>query len=263
MGTRAVTCALARAARKLVPMNTRVILIALSLVSSGCGGDDPNSQAAGGAPSGGGAGGMATGGSSGGGAGGASGGASGGGAGSAGAGGAAGSASGVTRGAISLHILSGPGCSLSDQFLDWPTPASGHPVTDSAKVQALENGTTTPDGQPVKVICRWLAPQAPHMFQTLTQTGPAGIPRLVDVGARIEPGKDVQGGVSVASPDLPQGYASSATDPCIYNVISTDDATRSVWGRVHCGTLVSADGNDTCSLGDSYFFFENCTVPTP
>jgi hypothetical protein len=177
--------------------------------------------------------------------------------------GAAGSAS-VTKGAVSLHIQGAPGCSLSDQYLDWPALPSGHPVTATEKGQALENGTTTPDGQPVKVICRWLAPQAPHTFQTQVQTGPAGTPRLVDLGAKIEPGKDVQGGVSLSSPALPlEGYASPATDPCVYNVISTDEATRSVWGRLHCGTVVSADGTDTCSLGDSYFFFENCTVPTP
>lgn len=222
-------------------MRNVAISLVLSFALSACGGDEAAPKSSNGGEGG---------------AGGATGGAGGA---TAGAGGGTGA---VTRGAASFHIVSGPGCSLPDQFQDFPVLASGHPVTDTQKIQSVESGGTTADGQPVSLLCNWLGFQAPYTFDSVLKIGPAGNERWFNIGASIQPGQEVQGGIVLIAPELPQQYGSDPTDPCVYTVISVDEATRSVWGRLHCGIFAPNDGSDSCTLGDSYFFFENCVVPT-
>jgi hypothetical protein len=197
--------------------------------------------------------------------GGGTGGATGGSAGSTGgSSGGTGGASTAVRGAVSLHVLAPQGCSLPDHFQDFPELPSGHPVTETAKVQAVEHGSMTPSGEPVSVLCRWISLQAPLSFDAVIRIGFAGNERFTNVGATgsiVVPGETRSGGIGLGAPDLPAQYGGGA---CIYTLLELDTTTRSVWGQVTCDTfetLDTPDATDVCALGPSYFFFENCTPP--
>jgi hypothetical protein len=167
----------------------------------------------------------------------------------------------TVRGAVSVHILKKAGCSLSEQFQDFPPVASGHPVSDIAKT-TVEDGGTTADGQPVAVICDWLGSQAPYSFTAVMTIGPDGARRRISLGAAIHPKESVSDGVGLATPDWSAQYGSNAGTPCVYKTIAVDEATRSVWGSFTCPDFSPRDGSDSCSTGESYFAFEHCTLPT-
>ncbi|HVU02869.1 MAG TPA: hypothetical protein VHE30_14010, partial [Polyangiaceae bacterium] len=165
-----------------------------------------------------------------------------------------------TRGAISLHVAPGTGCSLANTFEDFPKLASGHPVSATAKGEAVVDGGTTDEG-PVSVRCDWWGDPTP-MFDAVLKIGTAGAQRFVNLGASMDPNKTIDGGLVFSDDALPASYGSTAEGPCHYDVISMDATTRSVWGSVRCDTFSTSDGSDTCILAYSYFYFENCKIKT-
>jgi hypothetical protein len=44
----------------------------------------------------------------------------------------------------------------------------------------------------------------------------------------------------------------------MFSVIEIDNTARNIWGSLECDSFVPFQGTDPCSLGPSYFFFENC-----
>jgi hypothetical protein len=236
-------------------MQNDVSILALGLLALACSDDGANSPDSTGGTAGsstGASGGMqGTGGSTGG---------TGGSSGSSGSSGTGGSTTGV-RGAVSLHILAPQGCSLPDQFQDFPELSSGHPVTDTAKVKGVENGSMTESGEPVTVVCSWLGTAPPNRVSALIRIGAAGSDSSINIGAPVVQGETRSGSLLLSSRDLPGGYGSSASDPCMFTPIEVDTATRSVWARFTCGTFAAQDSTDVCAVGTSYFFFENCTPP--
>ena len=188
------------------------------------------------------------------------GGGAGGSAGGTGGSGGTGGGSTAVRGAVSLHILSPQGCSLPDQFQDFPELSSGHPVTDTAK-QGVENGSVTESGEPVTVLCSWLGTAPPNRVSALIRIGAAGNDSSINIGAPVVQGETRSGSILLSSRDLPGGYGSDPSDPCMFTPIELDTATRSVWARFTCGIFDAQDSTDVCAVGPSYFFFENCTPP--
>jgi len=166
------------------------------------------------------------------------------------------------RGAASLHVLPGAGCSLSDQYLDFPELGSGHPVTATQKVQAAEDGSRTAGGELIDVLCTWGDTDPWDSFDAVFTVGPPEAERFVNIGATIKPGEEALSGIVYSSWDRPASYSSSPEGPCVYTVIEADPVTRSIWGSVQCGVFSADDGSDDCVLGPSYFFFENCTLRT-
>ena len=118
--------------------------------------------------------------------------------------------SSAARGAVSLSILSPDGCSLTEQFQDFPSVPSGHAVTATEKLMSVEDGTTTADGAPVEVICDWLGFEPPFTFRGRITVGEFENERMVEVGSRMELGVPANGGVVVIDPELPSQYGSSS-----------------------------------------------------
>jgi hypothetical protein len=164
-----------------------------------------------------------------------------------------GGASGVLRGAVSLNIL-GEGCSLSDQFLDFPRISDGHPVTATEFRELVADGGAADGDGIASVSCAW---------RTRSMSGGISIDtgvdsKFVSLGSTIVLGETSTGGISIDSSSLPDAYGSSPDDPCVYSPIEVDEATNTIWGEFSCGILVNFDGDDSCELGPSYFYFENC-----
>lgn len=187
---------------------------------------------------------------------------SGGSAGSGAAGSSAGTAGGSgapVRGAVSLNIVGGSGCSLDPQYQDFPEVSSGHPVTATSKGDAATDGEDTPDGQPAQIVCEWLGTTAPHTISARITLGPPGpTDRSIFLGSPTVVGVPENDGIGINVPDLPEQYG-SFSEPCTVTPIEVDEATRSVWGEFSCPSIGPEEGDDSCEVGPSYFFFENCT----
>ena len=162
----------------------------------------------------------------------------------------------VVRGAVSLHILSPDGCSLEEQFQDFPQVQSGHPVTATDKGEGIAHGEMTEDF-PATVLCNWFTPDVSKGMDVVITLGPAGQRRAVNLGGKMIVGEPMEGGMVLNSADLPDQYGGT----CTCTAIEIDEATRSVWGEVQCDEFNTFDDSDHCAVGPSYFFFENCTLP--
>lgn len=165
---------------------------------------------------------------------------------------------GELRGAASLHVLSPSDCSLPEHYQDFPELSSGRPVTETAKVQGVVDGGTTPGGEPASVVCTWRPANGVVFVSAVLRIGPAGSDRFVSMGSVMVPGEAYESSITFAGPDLPDQYGGGGT--CEYTAFEVDDETRSVWGTLSCEELTSLDDTDTCALGPSYFFFENCDL---
>ncbi len=166
---------------------------------------------------------------------------------------------GELRGAASLHVLSPAGCSLAEHFEDFPELSSGRrPVTEAAKVQGVVDGGTTSAGEPASVVCTWRPANGVVLVDGVIRLGPAGSQRFVNLGGVMVSGETYESGIALSGPALPHQYDGRGS--CSYTAFEVDDETRSVWGTLSCEELTSLDDTDTCALGPSYFFFENCDL---
>lgn len=202
-----------------------------------------------------------------GGAGNAAGGTSAGGGAATGGGSAAGASAGggsAVRGAFSVNIQTAGGCSLASQSQDFPVVAGGHPVSASDKRGGIADSTVDASGYPANVYCSWFSDKAPYMIDAGLMLGPDASLRRVSMNSKLVVGSSSAGGMSFLTNDLPDtNYAGK----CSFTVIQLDPATRSVWGSFTCASLdkFAADGATQvptqCTVGPSYFYFENCTKP--
>jgi hypothetical protein len=164
----------------------------------------------------------------------------------------------VLRAAVSLNVLAGSSCSLPAEFIDVPEVSAGHPVTATAKADALQNGGMTADGNRVTIACMWAQVGDALLFDGAIRIRIGASTTLVNLGAMaLTDGQPAQGGLFVSGPILPQQYNSPANG-CTHTPIEIDPVTRSIWGEIKCPVFESFDGEDTCEIGTSYYFFENC-----
>jgi hypothetical protein len=216
---------------------------------AGCGGNDSSNDSGGGAP---GTGGGGSGGSGG----------SGGDQSIGGSGGSAGTGAGggdptALRGAIAIDILSPDGCSLGEQFQDFPELGSGRPVTASDKVQLLEDQGADSDQS---VACTWQTlPIGDYVSATILLGASGSESRLVSWGALLADGQvNTFNLVLESPPGVPTQYAANT---CTGSVIELDSTTRSAWVSFSCDPLTDAESTDLCAVGPSYFALENCALP--
>ncbi|MDX2051803.1 MAG: hypothetical protein SFV15_05380 [Polyangiaceae bacterium] len=177
-----------------------------------------------------------------------------------GSGGATGSGglSGAARGAVSIHIIETPGCSLMDQYQDFPIVPGGRPVTAAGVTKMLEHGTVV-NGKEVRVACSIRGAAPPYQVLGQIRTGVGAEPRLVDLGALLSVGIPGVDSLVLAVPDLPDSYAGAAPEGCTYTATELDPAAGRVVGSFVCGTLQGQTSKDPCKVGESYFAFENCS----
>ncbi|HEY3494393.1 MAG TPA: hypothetical protein VGK73_06895 [Polyangiaceae bacterium] len=241
------------------------VAAAALLFVAGCSDADDSADDAAAGTSGTGAGTGGASGSSGGGSSGAGGGSSGsgGGAGTAtggkGGGGAGGTAGGgpVARGAISLNVLAG--CALPEGYLDFPAISGGHPVTATDKSGAIAHGAMTVDGKAAKVLCSLNGTTAIDFSGGITiGAGTSMSQSQVNAGPLAE-GEPADGGALVAGAVVPKQYA-APLDGCTHTPIEFDPAAGTVWGEFTCPSFETSDGSDSCELGTSYYYFENCAL---
>jgi hypothetical protein len=171
-------------------------------------------------------------------------------------GGSGGNAAKAVRGAASVHIVAGPGCSLDEQHQDFPMLASGHPVTATDRTQAVTNGQVAPDGHPATVLCTWLGTS----IDVVITLGPASDERDLFLRSPTAEGVKGSGSVGVTGPGFPEQYANRSS-PCSFTPIEVDEGSRSVWGEFACTSFATEDESDSCAVDTSYYFFENCTLP--
>jgi hypothetical protein len=229
-----------------------VLCMTVSACSSSGSSDGNNGGASGTATNGGGSGGASTGGTAsvaGSHAGGTSG------AGTSAGGGANGS---TVRGAVSLNIQAAAGCELSAQTLDFPVVTSGHPVTATDQSGDIaDQQVDSASGYAANVHCIWFNQNSPYKIDAGVTLGRLG-ERLVALGPTFAAGSTNSGTLVMSTPDLPDP---AYQGDCTYSVIKVDPVTRSVWGSFTCASLDASSSPTGCTVGTSYFSFENCTTP--
>jgi len=167
-------------------------------------------------------------------------------------------------GAFSVNVQTASGCSLTTQSQDFPIVAAGHPVTATDKSGGIANKTVDASGYPTNVYCSWFSDKAPYMIDAGLMLGAPGNGRTVEMNSLLATGSSSTGGMGFHDKALPDlDYAGQ----CSFTVIELDPVKRSVWGTFTCASLdkFSADGATQvptqCTVGPSYFYFENCTKP--
>jgi len=168
-----------------------------------------------------------------------------------------GGSTGKARGAISLHITQTAGCSLVDQWQDFPVIPGGHAVTAAGATRLLEDGAIE-NGEAARVTCSLLGAAPPYAFMAQLHIGQSPAERQLGFGAHITIGTAATGSLLLAGPDLSEAYGVGLPDLCSFTATSIDLASRKVAGQFVCGTLEGNDSKEKCKAGESFFVFENC-----
>jgi hypothetical protein len=150
-------------------------------------------------------------------------------------------------------VLAPAGCSLSAGYEELPLTASGHAVTATDKGPGIEHGGLQSDGSPAKVGCRRIGANPPYRMNVAIETGVGKASRLINITTGTTVGTSEPAGI-VAS--LPGGLQFMGS--CMVTPIEVDPTAHAVWAAFSCDTFVPFDGTDTCALGPSYLFVENC-----
>ena len=171
---------------------------------------------------------------------------------------------GAVIGAFSVNIQTASGCSVATQAQDFPVVSGRHPVTAADRGGGIANKTVDASGYPANVYCSWFSDKAPYMIDAGLMLGAPGSGRTVEMNSTLVIGSSSTGGMVLHAKELPDlDYAGQ----CSFTVIQLDPATRSVWGSFTCASLdkFASDGATQvptqCTVGPSYFYFQNCTKP--
>lgn len=158
---------------------------------------------------------------------------------------------GALRAAISLNFI-GSSCGLADHFIDVPEVSGQHPVTATAVTTLVADQERNADGDRISVVCMW----RDGSWTGGLQVGYEGA--FVSLGGSTVAGGTEYEGIALNGPSLPEQYGSSANRLCVYSVLEADETTHTVWGEISCETIDNEAEDSLCSLGPSYFYFENC-----
>ena len=170
-----------------------------------------------------------------------------------------------------MHITPGQGCSLGDQWVDFPVVDGGHPVTATQTVETIADRATEPvlnssgmtiDATVSQLSCRWGGRNPDFDFQVGFRFGPANREGTLSMGAGITVGQSQTLGFVLRGQD----WQSSYSGQCTFTEHEVIDATRSVRGEVSCPVLdvltdmPTTQNHEVCIL-NGYYAFENCTPP--
>ncbi len=158
---------------------------------------------------------------------------------------------GALRAAISLNFI-GSACGIADHYIDVPEVSGQHPVTATAVNALVADQERNADGDWISVDCTWRG----DWWSGGIGVGYYGAFFSMS-GSNVVGDTDCDG-VTFAGPNLPEQYGEDATNPCVYSILEADEATHTLWGEFSCGTLDNETNVTACSLGPSYFYFENC-----
>ena len=160
-------------------------------------------------------------------------------------------------GAVSLNFVHMGDCFVSSQHWDEPEVAAGHPVTATTKGQGVadQDGGTGRDAS--IVTCAWSGASAPYTVTASLRVTPATSNRYFTLAAPVGAGTTAIGQVRVSARNLPETYQGD----CMVTGIQVNAAKHSVWGSFSCDSFDSTGDVNSCKLGPSYFFFDNCTGP--
>jgi hypothetical protein len=234
---RLLICLIAQLFVYTARMVRQLMGVVLGLLLTACGGDDGGTAGSGGASSGGG--------------------------GSGSGGGGQGS---MTRGAFSMHIVPSQGCSLAEQWVDFPVVDGGHPVTATETVQTIPDGATEQvtnssgmliDTTASRLTCTWLA----SVFRVGFRFGPAGREGVLSMSAGTTLGESRTMGFVLQGQDWRE---TTYGGQCTYTALEVDVATRSVRGELSCPALDAVTDmpdtqpHETCTIPTGYYAFENC-----
>jgi hypothetical protein len=167
---------------------------------------------------------------------------------------------GATRGALSVEIL--PGCDAEAAILNFP-PTPSPPVSATSRGEALENGGMAPDGTPALATCNFTQVEPPYSISCRLEYGTVDEPHVAVFRATGGPGTTADGSLALAGMQIGGQYSftqygSTFDSPCQYQLLEADPVAGMVWGQITCSSLVDTSGQDSCGIGTSYFYFENC-----
>jgi hypothetical protein len=161
-----------------------------------------------------------------------------------------------------VNVQAPAGCALTAQYLDFPAVASGHPVTAADNSHGIADKKSDATGNPAQVSCKWFSSAAPYMIDMGITLGNTAQQRIVSIGSDFPAtaGATATGTLILQVPELADqtGYTAS----CTFTTIKLDAATHSLWGSFSCDSVLDSTQTATqCTVGPSYFYFDNCTVP--
>lgn len=176
---------------------------------------------------------------------------------STGGSGPTGGSAGKARGAISLHITQTAGCSLMDQWQDFPIIPGGHAVTAAGATRLLEDGGSE-GGQQVSVSCSILRAAPPYAFMGKIRIGQIDPVRFIQVSSDVSLMTSAAATMAIGVPDLPEQYGAGLPDLCTLSASEIDLPNGKVKGTLTCGTLEGNTSKEKCKAAESLFVFENC-----
>jgi hypothetical protein len=150
---------------------------------------------------------------------------------------------------------------LKEQFLDFPQLATGRPVTETAKTAWFTNGDRTEANDVVNVTCFVIGDSSGAWARGFIGRAPpqGTFTRQVDIEGNMFVGKTSQAALIMSDSELGNGY-DHVFQRCMFSLLEVDQVARSFWGTFTCTSLSGPDSGGTCSLGPSFFAFENCSM---
>ena len=169
------------------------------------------------------------------------------------AGSSGGAASSLPQGAVSIAVMKIPGCTPDSGVIDAPVVAAGHPVSDASPGTERElNGV---DNRYVK--CK-VAVDASGVFAadgSIELNDNTHVELYSVTNMLAADGKSYVGGAGVRGNSF-GWHGSTGENPCTFSTLLLEPGK--MWGSMTCSKVVSEGGSDICSVGLSYFAFENC-----
>jgi hypothetical protein len=145
------------------------------------------------------------------------------------------------------------GGSLTAGYEELPLTASGHAVTATEKGPGIENGASQSDGARAKVGCRRIGAAAPYRINVSISTGQGNAARSINLITGTTVGEAEE--AAIVS-NLPGGLQFMGS--CMVTPIEVGDTAQASWAEFVCDSFVPFEGTNTCALGPSYLFVENC-----
>jgi hypothetical protein len=134
--------------------------------------------------------------------------------------------------------------------------AGGHPVTSTDKSKSIAVGERDADGVAAKLTCQRSGLNPPYTIDGSITLGYGKNQRLLSFQAKMAAGSTTPGSVVVGLPNDVNYHGD-----CMFTPIEMDADARNIWGTFSCDTFTGSVAKDSCALGPSYFFFENCPAP--
>ena len=158
--------------------------------------------------------------------------------------------SGSLVAAMSLNFVSGGvNCPMAPGYDDFPAVAGGHPVTAAGATVTTPNNVTSPRG----LVTLQCTIGGSTLQGSITLGG-----GTVSMGFGVLRTGTGAGNLAYAPLNSSVTYGGTSTVPCTVAAIAPT-ATGGLYS-VSCPTFAGDDNATSCVLGESYVYFEGCTV---